>query len=153
MMYADEPRLFFLSHNPVLRSTQLASRHLCLDNSSVPSLRYNEPFIPPQARGDGSRSTHVSPSDVVVYSRRAANVQRRFNCQLSFCLTARPIVRRGKRPTETFPLSAVVLSIRLWPSCRARSAETILRSAVVLSFCRSVVLACCCCCCCDRLFS
>ena len=137
-MYADEPRPVFLSHNPVLRATKSVSRHLCLDDSSVPSLRYNEPFIPPQARGDGSHSSHVSPSEVVVYSRRAANVQRRFSCQLSFCLTARPVVRRGERRTETILLSAVVLA---YGSGRHAVHVVQRRFCAPHSFCRSVVLS------------
>ena len=105
LVYADEPRPFFLSHNPVLRATKLVSRHLCLDNSSVPSLRYNEPFIPPwrAAAGRGALtflpltwpSTVVVPrtcrDDSVISCRSAlplgpsCAVQRRFCAPQSFC--------------------------------------------------------------------
>ena len=66
-MFACVPRLVLLSHNPVLRTTKSAPMHLC---SSVPSLRYHEPFIPPHTHGGASWSsqflTLTWPSTVVV---------------------------------------------------------------------------------------
>ena len=137
-MFAYVPRHVLLSHNPVLKATKSVTRHLCLDNNSVPSLRYHEPFIPPQAHSGGSWCTHVSPSDMAIYSCCATNVvQRRFSCPLSFCRTATAVVRQTSHGDNS--VICCCSSIQLRPSCRERNAEMILRSAI-LSFWRTAAI-------------
>ena len=133
-MFAYVPRHVLISHNPVIRATKSVPGVLCLNNSSVPSLRCHEPFILPQALGGGSRNTRVSPSEVAVYGRRTANVvQRRYSCLLSLWRTAPAVVQRtlSRDDSVVCRLSGVLF----WPSCSERCLETSLCSAVVLAYC------------------
>ena len=135
-MFSYVPRHVLLSHNPVIRATKSVPGVLCLNNSSVPSLRCHEPFILPQALGGGSRNTRVSPSEAAVYGRRTANVvQRRYSCLLSLWRTAPAVVQRtlSRDDSVVCRLSGVLF----WPSCSERCLETTLLSVVFLAYCSS----------------
>ena len=70
---------------------------------------------------------------MAVYGSRATNVaQRRFGCLLAFCSTTTAVIQRTSCRDDSVVcwLSAVPLR----PSCSERSAETLLRSAVILWF-------------------
>ena len=149
-MFAYAPWHVLLSHSPVLRATRSVLRVICLNNSSVPSLRYHELFIPPQAYDGGYRNTRVSPSEVAVYGRRAGNaVQRRSCCLLSFWRTVPAVVQRTlctddvvlcRRSGVQFRLSCsdVVLCRRSGVQFRLsrseRCVQTMLCSAVVQAY-------------------
>ena len=122
-MFANVPRHVLLSHNPVLTATKSDTRHLCLDNCSVPSLRYHEPFIPPQTRWRVSKHSRVSRRRGCLLAT-ANDVQSGIGCLLSFCRTATPVVPRTWCRDD----------YALRPSCIERRTEKILLSAVVLPY-------------------
>ena len=71
-VFAYVPRYVLPSYHPVLCATKSVPRHLCLDNSPVPSLRYQEPFIPTRrtAAGRGTLTIPGRGVSAVVTSQR-----------------------------------------------------------------------------------